>query len=208
MKRVLLLFLSALAISNAATAQTTPALKSGDLVFQNLTCGELCQAILAVTPCQTGKTFNHCGIVNVTDSGSFVIEAIGSQVAYTPMKTFVGRNENTVWFARLQGNENAKQAAVPTAMKYLGRPYDDAFLPDNEAIYCSELVWESYQENGRKLFRLEPMTFKAPGTDSTFAGWQNYYHELGVPVPEGVPGISPCAIANEPFIEWLGVSRR
>lgn len=180
-----------------------PELRQGDLVFQNLTCGELCRAIIAVTPCRPGKTFNHCGIVDVTDSGVYVIEAIGEQVGYTPMDTFLKRNENPVAFARLHGKEQPAQAAVPNALQYVGRPYDHAFLPGDDALYCSELVWESYRENEKRIFHLEPMTFKAPGTDSTFEGWKKYYRQLNQPVPEGVPGINPCGIANEPFLEWL-----
>lgn len=189
--------------TNAAKDGPQTQLQQGDLVFQNLTCGELCQAILAVTPCQTGKTFNHCGIVNVTDSGIFVIEAIGTKVQQTPLSVFEHRNANPVAFARLRGRKGASSAAVARALKYLGRPYDDAFLPGDSALYCSELIWECYEERGKKIFELQPMTFKAPGTDSTFAGWQNYYQQLGRPVPEGAPGINPCGIANEPFLEWL-----
>lgn len=180
-------------------------LQQGDLAFQNLTCGELCQSILAVTPCQAGKTFNHCGIVQLTDTGIFVLEAIGEKVQRTPLKTFLQRNANPVAFARLSGKSAVAARAVDCAVTFLGRPYDDAFLPGDSALYCSELIWECYAESGKKLFHLQPMTFKAPGTDSTFAGWKNYYQSLGRSVPEGVPGINPCGIANESFLEWLAL---
>lgn len=203
MKWLFLLLLLPAFLTEEKGDSTYAQLRQGDLVFQNLTCGELCQAILAVTPCQDGKTFNHCGIVSFTDSGIFVIEAIGEKVQQTPLPVFVSRNEHPVAFARLRGKEEVARAAVARARHYLGRPYDPAFLPGDSALYCSELVWECYQENGQKIFELQPMTFKAPGTDSTFGGWKSYYQQLGMPVPEGVPGINPCGIANERFLEWL-----
>lgn len=205
MKFLFLIFCFHLFTLNPAKAQQHPVLQAGDLVFQNLTCGELCQSILAVTPCREGKIFNHCGIIQITDTGIFVLEAIGNKVQQTALSKFMQRNTNPVAFARLKNQTALASSAVTNARQYLDLPYDDAFLPDNDAIYCSELVWASYLEKGKHIFSLEPMTFKAPGTDSTFEGWKNYYQELGQSVPEGILGISPCAIANEPFLEWLPV---
>ena len=199
------LFLLIRSFSGLQQEQLMTRLQQGDIVFQNLTCGELCRSILAVTPCKIDKTFNHCGIIQVTDTGIFVLEAIDVKVQRTPIKSFLQRNANPVAFARVQGKASVSTAAVNRAFTYLDRPYDDAFLPGDSALYCSELIWECYEENGKKIFELQPMTFKAPGTDSTFAGWKNYYQALDRPVPEGMPGINPCGIANEPFLEWLAL---
>ena len=38
-------------------------LQDGDLLFQDLNCGELCNAIEAVTEGVNGKDFSHCAIV-------------------------------------------------------------------------------------------------------------------------------------------------
>jgi len=202
MKKWWIFLLLPLTVKSQPVPEKLP-LQAGDIIFQNLACGELCQAILAVTPCREGKTFNHCGIVYFTGDTTYVIEAIGKAVVQTPLDSFLKRSNGKVSWARLKQEKKLAARAAQASLHYLGRPYDVAFLPGDSALYCSELVWECFQDRqGKKIFSLQPMTFKAPGTDSTFAGWKNYYQELGIPVPEGVPGINPCGIANEPFLDF------
>jgi len=45
------------------------------------------------------------------------------------------------------------------------------------------------------------MTFKSPGTGNTFPEWQEYFSGLGVPVPEGQPGINPGGISRSYAID-------
>ena len=50
-------------------------LREGDLLFQNLNCGELCEAIEAVTTGVDGKDFSHCALVVKINDSLKVIEA-------------------------------------------------------------------------------------------------------------------------------------
>ena len=188
----------------------TKKLREGDIIFQKLPCGGLCDAIIATTPCKPDMAFNHCGIVHLEKGQPYVIEAIGKAVQQTPMSTFVLRDSDKViyigrvnWFYTSVGNW-CMSKGIEKARHYIGTPYDDAFLPGDTALYCSELIWECYRSStGKPLFPLLPMTFKSPSTGTTFPAWDAYYKELGIPVPEGVAGINPCAIANAPLVEMM-----
>ncbi|NJK86237.1 MAG: hypothetical protein HC906_09955 [Bacteroidales bacterium] len=59
--------------------------------------------------------------------------------------------------------------------------------------------------DGNDFFTLTPMTFKAPGSDSYFPVWENYYHDLGFEIPEGKPGINPGSISRSEKIEIVHV---
>ncbi len=185
----------------------TRALQTGDILFQTLPCGGMCDAIIATTPCANDRRFNHCGIL-VQDSGKwFVVEAIGKEVQQTPLETFVTRDTASQLFvgrAKISG-KNRKEAARKS-LSYLGRPYDDPFLPGDSALYCSELVWEIFSQNDKKIFSLQPMTFKSKG--KTHPAWEAYYQALAQPIPEGVLGINPCAIANSEQVRFFSVSKR
>ena len=69
--------------------------KSGDLLFQDLQCGPLCNAINAVTKGYQWKDFSHVGIVVNYQNQLGVIEAIGSKVQFTSLNIFLGRSFDT-----------------------------------------------------------------------------------------------------------------
>ena len=52
-------------------------LKTGDILFQSMNCGPLCEAINEVTEGYQGKDFSHLGIVYIKNDFVFVIEAAG-----------------------------------------------------------------------------------------------------------------------------------
>lgn len=181
-------------------------LQAGDILFQTLPCGGMCDAIIATTPCANNRRFNHCGIA-VKDSGKwFVVEAIGREVQKTPLEKFTVRDTSWKLFVgRAKISGKYRKEFAQNSLRYLGRPYDNPFLPGDSALYCSELVWESFTPNGQKLFFLQPMTFKANG--QTHPAWQAYYEALKQPIPEGVPGINPCAIANSSAIRFFSIGK-
>lgn len=77
---VLLLFASLGSFSQTVT------LKTGDLLFQSMNCGPLCEAINQVTAGYQGHDFSHMGMVYVQNDSIFVIEASGSAVKKHPLK--------------------------------------------------------------------------------------------------------------------------
>lgn len=180
-------------------------LREGDIIFEKIPCGNLCDAIIETTPCKPGLAFNHCGIVHKEHDSVYVIEAIGKAVKQSAISTFLKRDTSSlIYIGRLKVQyRNAIQPAVSTAKKYIGTPYDNAFLPGDSALYCSELIYDSYKQNDTAIFSTQPMTFKSPKTNSTYPAWTEYYNDLHIPIPEGVDGINPCLIANSDKLEMM-----
>ncbi len=181
-------------------------LRTGDLLFQNLDCGPLCDAIEAVTQGFDGHKFSHIGLVYLRNDTTYIIEAMGSGVRLVTLDDFKKRSKHKLYAARVQ---ERYQKLVPAAVSYclssLGIPYDDAFLYDNHKYYCSELMYDAFKKanHNKPFFRLEPMTFKQPGSQKFFPVWVKYYADLGIPVPEGKPGINPGGISRSPKITIL-----
>ena len=73
----------------------TEGLKAGDILFQNLNCGEICEATEEVTKGIDGKDFSHCAfVVNINDILK-VIEAIGETVQVNSLENFFARSGDT-----------------------------------------------------------------------------------------------------------------
>jgi hypothetical protein len=185
--------------------------KAGDLVFQDLQCGPLCDAINAVTKGYQGKDFSHVGIVVNYQNQLGVIEAIGSKVQFTSLNIFLGRSFDAtgkplVIAARLKKKYTKSIAkACELAIASLGIPYDDRFLPNNDSLYCSELIYAVYLDkaHARPLFKLAPMTYKQPGSKVFFPAWEQYYANLKSPIPEGKLGLNPGLISRSSKIKII-----
>lgn len=87
--------------------------------------------------------------------------------------------------------------AVHRAESMLGLPYDWSYLPDNNKLYCSELIYESYlTPAGYHIFQSRPMNFLSP--DGTFPQfWTDLFSTLGEEIPQGIPGTNPNDLAHE-----------
>lgn len=177
--------------------------QNGDLLFQDLDCGLLCDAIKKVSPGINGKHFSHIGLVYAVGESQYVIEASGKDVHLTPLDTFLLRQTDSngnpkVMVGRLKpAYARLNSRAVGFALQQRGVPYDEAFLYRNGKFYCSELIQAAYQEanQGVAFFHLYPMTFKDPATGKTMETWKAYYKKLGIKIPEGKPGCNPGSIA-------------
>ncbi|MFM7724274.1 MAG: YiiX/YebB-like N1pC/P60 family cysteine hydrolase, partial [Bacteroidota bacterium] len=173
-------------------------LQPGDIVFQDLDCGPMCDAIEAVTEGANGKDYSHCGMIIQEGDSLKVIEAIGEGVVVTSWKDFVGRSSK-IQAARLKTmGEAGVQRAIGYAISLIGKPYDDAFLLNNDRYYCSELLYEAFiaANYGKEVFQLSPMTFKEPNTLEYYPVWVDYYSKLKCPIPEGKPGLNPGGISR------------
>jgi hypothetical protein len=179
-------------------AQKAPSqiLHNGDLLFQNIDCGEFCEAINAVTPDYQGKHYSHVGMYITLNQQPFVVEAISKGVCLTPLDTFLYRTQfNNIVVGRLKKSFN--RPTYNDIKAYLNAPYDSVFDINNQAYYCSELIYFLYQKaNNKPVFTLQPMTFKKPLSNNFFPIWVSYFNKMNVPIPEGKPGINPGSMLN------------
>jgi len=180
--------------------------QTGDLLFQNLDCGELCDAIESVNEGYKGQKFSHIGLVYVKSDSVFIIEAIGNDVHLSTLAQFQSRTGKPLVQARLKSQYlQLIPNAIIFALMQLGKPYDDPFLINNGKYYCSELIYDAFAfaNNGKPVFQLQAMTFMEPNTNIYFPAWIKYYKELNIEIPEGKPGINPGGISLSDKIEVI-----
>lgn len=205
-----MLFFSLLMMSRFCTAQAgvdRSALRDGDIIFQDMDCGPMCDAIEAVTVGYGGLDFSHMGMVYLRNDSVFIIESIGPGVLLTPLDKFISRTRKPHWVARLKPRfRHLVPQAVGYALLSLGMPYDDEFLYANGKYYCSELIYDAFKHanRGRPFFKLFPMTYKEPGTDAFYTVWQQHFNDLGMAVPEGLPGCNPGGMSRSAKMKILG----
>lgn len=182
-----------------------PELKEGDLVFQDLDCGPLCDAIEAVTEGYQGRDFSHVAIIVKIKSELRAVEAIGNFVRSTSIDSLFLRCPNPDKYLIMRLNDEY-QNLIPKARKYaistIGKPYDNRFIMNNDSLYCSELIYEAFldKKSKNKLFDLQPMTYKDPANNSFFPAWIDYYKDLKSPIPQGLMGINPGLISRSPYL--------
>ena len=177
-------------------------LQNGDLIFVGLPTGYVADsgsmdaAISSATGEDGALNLTHVAIAEVEAETVWIIDATVSRgVDRHPLDTFLrdfilpdGSYPEFI-VKRVKGAD--ADAAVERAKSFCGRAYDLRFLPDNEDLYCSELVQKSYLDiAGNPVFKSEPMNFKAPdGTMPPY--WEDLFGQLGMDVPQGVPGTNP-----------------
>jgi hypothetical protein len=186
-------------------------LKEGDILFQDLNCGELCDAIESVTQGYNNRDFSHCALIIKENGETKVIEAIGNKVQLNNLKDFLARSGDStelknISIGRIKRNyKSIIPEAVGFAKKQIGQPYDDEFILANGSWYCSELIYESFKKanKDKEIFELNPMTFKNPETKEFFPAWILYYATLQKDIPEGKAGINPGLISRSPNIRII-----
>jgi len=180
---------------------TSGFLLPGDILFQDLDCGPLCEAIEAVTEGVNGKDFSHCGMVVEVDGSLQVVEAISKGgVVLTPVEQFIARSgaENITHTRLKPAHRYALPMATAFAIDQVGMPYDEEYILKNGRFYCSELLYESFKmaNKNKDFFQLYPMTYKQPRSQDFFPAWEAYYEKLDKPIPEGKPGLNPGSISR------------
>ena len=199
MKRYLLFIIILLAFGCSGKQDC---LQNGDLVFVGLPIGydaetgSIDEAIASATAEEGALNLIHVAIAEVKTDSVWIIDAtIAHGVDRHPLDTFLtdftlpdGSYPEFI-VKRVKGVD--ADAAVEKAKTFCGRAYDVRFLPDNEDLYCSELVQRSYLDaSGKPVFESEPMNFKAPdGTMPPYWGW--LFGQLGMEIPQGLPGTNP-----------------
>ena len=217
MKRIALLSAGCLLALATACAPEAETLKTGDLVFVGIPADytldpdSMDSAIADATGDPDGITLIHTAILDMTGGEPWIIDAtIRRGVDRHPLDTFLRdftlRDGSLPVFEIKRLRDDARaEASVANARQYLGLPYDSTFLPDNDAFYCTELVYCSYLDpDGNPLFRSEPMNFKnAEGEFPLY--WKQLFDRLGQDIPQGVPGTNPQGMAAETILRSVDV---
>ncbi len=89
-------------------------------------------------------------------------------------------------------------AVIARAKSLVGKPYDNAFLPDNDAYYNSELLQVAFGN----LFPSAPMRWRdKEGRVPQY--WQEHFEKLGMPVPEGVMGTTTTSLSQSKLLRII-----
>ena len=219
----------ALAASVACCTPRPEGLRTGDLVFvgipadYSIEADSMDEAISEATGEPGRMNLIHVAIAEVQGDSTWIIDAtIRRGVDRHPLDTFLRdftlRDGSLPVFVikRLIAVPGPDGKPVPVdatsyveqAKAFCGLPYDQSFLPENGALYCTELVRESYRtSDGEYLFANKPMNWKnAEGEYPLY--WQQLFARLGEPIPQDVPGTNPQDMSASPLLETVSVELR
>lgn len=215
----LIKFLS-FAILTVLISCSQPCIQTGDLLFvgipqdYSLDGSSIDNAIASATGDGGQINYIHVAILEVENGQTWVIDAtIKHGVDRHPLDTFLTDftlKDGSLPLLDVRRVENISvqqaQAAVEKAKTFVGKSYDFAFLPDNDSLYCSELVQRSYLDaHGCPIFPSKPMNFKdADGNMPVY--WEQLFAILGMPVPQGVAGTNPQDMLASPLLKKVCVS--
>ncbi len=181
--------------------------KNGDILFRGKQNGGLSSAIDEVT--QTGKDhhYTHMGVVEVQEGNTMVWHAAPNKgvVCETLDKFQGGEIKDSVVLGHYRIKEISDKSisrALDIAGDLEGQKYDFTYILDSEGYYCSEFVYKMFENDG--VFVLEPMTFINPSTSDFHQGWVSHYEQLGIKIPEGLPGCNPNGMAASSKLELIG----
>lgn len=97
----------------------------------------------------TGSRYTHCGIIYKKNGKDYVLEA-SNTVKLTPIQEWINRGVGK--------HIKVKKCSIKNfeinVAKYLGKSYDTSFRWTDDRMYCSELVYKIYLDNGIKLCNL------------------------------------------------------
>ena len=218
MKRFLFLLACCLPVLFPGCKARPDRLQTGDLIFvgipadYDLDADSMDSAIADATGSGTGLNLIHVAIAEVDGDRTWIIDAtIKRGVDRHPLDTFLRDftlKDGSLPVFEIKRLKDAGRAreSVENAKQYLGLPYDVSFLPDNDAYYCTELVYDSYlDKNGTPLFHAAPMNFK--NADGEFPlYWQQLFARLGQDIPQGIPGTNPQGMAAEDILRTVPVA--
>jgi hypothetical protein len=131
-------------------ALDTTKLQVGDIIFQK----SQSQQSAAIAEA-TGSTWTHVGILvkKPKDNNWYVAEAAQSSMNVVTLTNFISRSRNQeVVVKRIDANlvdmskSQNQNSLVNAVYSFAGKKYDLFFEWNDDAIYCSELVWKSYKK--------------------------------------------------------------
>ncbi len=133
---------------NKAQVITVQDLQEGDLLFQKST-GK--QAVLIEQVTHSPWTHVALALRNEPDGPMMLAFEAAGPVGFTTIQRLCARSrDGRLVVMRLRDRASLLTPARletlrTTLLKQKGKPYDPLFLWNDDAIYCSELVWKAYQ---------------------------------------------------------------
>ncbi len=176
-------------------------LRPGDLLFYRDTAG-----MGAAVRESTGE-YTHVALVESVGDTVWIIDA--TQKYGVSRRPFLRKRNDMRPYPDIYRVEHGCyniDSVLSRARSFVGQTYDNAFLPDNGALYCSELIYEVFLDDcsakGRHLFETKPMNWRdKEGKIPQY--WQEHFKKLEMEVPEGVPGTNPTDMSRSPLLRKL-----
>lgn len=189
------------AFGSAAVAYWNYAPQEGDIVFQSLPHSPLVDAIEGATH----SPLSHCGIVS-NQQGRWVVYEAFDGVEAVPLRDFIyrGRGGALAVYRLDEAHRRHIPATIKHVQSYVGLPYDARYRMDDEAIYCTELIYKAYRDasGGDRLGTL----IRLGELD-----WRPYERTItqleGGPAPLDREMITPHALARAAQLQSVYVHR-
>ena len=174
------------------------AFKDGDVIFHT---SKSSQSIAVQRA--TGSQYSHMGMIVYIKQKPFVFEAAGT-VRFAPLDKWIARGTGQHFVVKRLKNADevltsaARKKLLKTASQFAGRPYDMTFGWQDDHIYCSELVWKTYD---RALAIQIGALQKVRDFNLTDSAVRKKMRErYGDNIPLNEPVISPRAMFESPLL--------
>ena len=180
--------------------------RDGDLLFVTAGHGGLSAAIDDATGKQGGPSFDHVALVASAPQGWEVLHADEKGSRRQTLEQFredaKGKQRQIVVYRLHAPPDNAIADAVATARTMLGKPYNTAYVLDDDSYYCSDFIERAFR--AQQVFATQPMNFKNLQTGEVAPYWVEFYRSRGMDVPQGAPGTNPNDMSAAPVLERIG----
>ena len=178
-------------------------LKTGDLLLVKKAQNKLSEMILESTKqvdLNQILDYYHIAIVEKEGSSLFVLHATKDHGCIRQLLDQFISEEGLIDVYRKSNPLMNPQEILKRAKFMLGVPYNPSFRVDQPGYYCSDYVVNAFKDEN--IFHLSPMAFGPNG--SVLPEWQQYYENLGLPVPNGQLGSSPNSLISQGHLKFIG----
>jgi hypothetical protein len=193
--------------SQQSTTYLNLTVQNGDLIFVGAKEEQLSGAINRVTQRHSDISFDHVGILEVSNAKVYILHAIGKKGSVRePLDSLIlskaGQEQRFAVYRLADADQSAIPDAIIQSKTLLGKPYNWSYVLNDSSLYCSDFVERAFRHAG--IFQLEPMTFINPSTKKTDTFWVDFYQKLDMKVPEGQLGCNPNGLAANEHLKRIG----
>lgn len=200
MKHIRLFFISLLL---AACSSHNYVPQDGDIFFCVAeSSSEMSSAIVNATMSEETLQFDHVALfANINNQPSIIEASPNGGVKCISLEEFLSDANKinhlpAIVVKRVKDHADIN-ATINRAQQFIGLPYDWSYFPDNNKLYCSELIYESFIDNkGNYIFTAKPMRF-SDEKGNVLQFWIDLFQKLGEPIPEGVLGTNPNDMSQD-----------